>query len=288
MDDAFGVGGVECVGDFNGEGNELIAGKRATADEMVERDAIEELHGDEGLALVLPDIVDGANVGMVESGRGLSFATETGQSLGIAGEFGGEKLEGDEAMQARVFGLVDDAHAASAEFFGDAVVRDGIGGHAGARRRMVGRGEGEVNEGAFGDESLETVAMPESKFLHPGALRNDSDLETSSSSLRNFDRADSFVLQLAFEDGSIPAAERGGALVSAGDESEDVLLGRGRITDGLVRKDELAEFTMIVGRCRPDLSFFEPSRFGDSVCVESRLQNGAAAGQNPWLMTSCE
>ncbi len=139
MDDAFGVSGVESVGDFDGKRNELIVGERAAGDQMVERNAIEKFHGDEGLALVLTDVVNGTYVGMVEGRGGLGLAAKTSKGLDIAGEFGGKKLERNEAVQARIFSFVDNAHATSAEFFGDAVMRDGVGVHSGTRWRMVGR-----------------------------------------------------------------------------------------------------------------------------------------------------
>ena len=45
------------------------------------------------------------------------------------GDVFGEELEGDEAAELDVFGLVDHAHAAAAEFFEDAIVRDGLADH---------------------------------------------------------------------------------------------------------------------------------------------------------------
>ena len=42
----------------------------------------------------------------------------------IVRDFFGQEFEGDATTQANVFGLVNDAHAAATEFFGDAVMRD--------------------------------------------------------------------------------------------------------------------------------------------------------------------
>ena len=41
----------------------------------------------------------------------------------------GQELQRDQAMQPRVFGLVDHAHPAAAELFDDAVMRDGLADH---------------------------------------------------------------------------------------------------------------------------------------------------------------
>ena len=100
--------------------------QRAAGDAVLQRQAVQKLHGDEGLAVLLADVVNGADVGMVQGGGGLGFALEAGEGLRVAGNFFGQEFQGDEAMQARVFGFVDDAHAAAAELLDDAVVRDGL------------------------------------------------------------------------------------------------------------------------------------------------------------------
>ena len=44
--------------------------------------------------------------------------------LGILGEFFGQEFQGDEAAEFEIFGLIDDAHSAAAEFLHNAVVRN--------------------------------------------------------------------------------------------------------------------------------------------------------------------
>ena len=83
---------------------------------MLQGLAVEKLHGDEGLAIFFADVVNGADVGMVQCGSGLGFALKAGERLRVAGNFIGKELEGDETMKPRVFGFVDDAHAAAAQF----------------------------------------------------------------------------------------------------------------------------------------------------------------------------
>ena len=118
MDDSLGVRGVEGVGDLDGErraGCRVPAADRRSGASAWH--AIEILHGDEGFAVLLADVVNGADVGMVERGSGLRLALEAGQRLRIAGDFVGQELQGHEAVQARVLGFVDHTHAAAAEFF---------------------------------------------------------------------------------------------------------------------------------------------------------------------------
>jgi hypothetical protein len=90
---------------------------------------MEILHGDEGMAVLFIDLVNGADVGMVERGGRAGFALEALQGAGIAGGVFGEKFEGDHAAESHVFSLIDDAHASSAQLLQDAIVRDDLVGH---------------------------------------------------------------------------------------------------------------------------------------------------------------
>ena len=140
VDDAFGVGGIECVGDLISYIEDLIERHGAAGDAMFQRLAVEVFHGDEPLAVVFVDFVDGADVGMIQRGGGLGFAFETGQGLRIFGYIVRQEFQGDEAVKFGVFGFVDYAHAAAAEFFDDAVMRDGLADHWGVRRNIRLRG----------------------------------------------------------------------------------------------------------------------------------------------------
>ena len=115
VNDAFGMGGIEGVGNFDGEIEEAVQLHGAAGDEMLESLALETFHGDEGLAIFLADIMDGADVGMVESGGGFGFAAKAAEGLGIFSEVVGEKFQSYEAVEAGVLSLVDDSHASAAE-----------------------------------------------------------------------------------------------------------------------------------------------------------------------------
>ena len=71
---------------------------------------------------LLADVVDGADVGMVQCGSGLGFALEARERLRVAGNVFRQELQGDEAVEPSVLGLVDHTHAAAAELLDDAVV----------------------------------------------------------------------------------------------------------------------------------------------------------------------
>ena len=75
---------------------------------------------------MLADIVNGADIWAVQGRGGLSFTLETGKRLGIPSNVVGEELECNKTVKPRVSGLVDHAHAATAQLFNNAVVRDGL------------------------------------------------------------------------------------------------------------------------------------------------------------------
>ena len=91
---------------------------------MLQGRAIEIFHGDERSAVLLANVVNRADVGVVQGGSRLRLALETGQSQRIAGHFVWEELECDKTVKASVFGFVHDTHAATAKFFEDVVVRN--------------------------------------------------------------------------------------------------------------------------------------------------------------------
>ncbi len=129
MDDVFAVRGIERIGDFDGQAEQHVHFERAPGDAVLEGQAVEVLHGDESLAIFLANIVNGADVGMVQGGSRLGLTAKTLQRLPVLGDVLREEFQGDEAIEAGVFGLIDDTHAATAKFLDDAVVRDGLADH---------------------------------------------------------------------------------------------------------------------------------------------------------------
>jgi hypothetical protein len=96
---------------------------RAALDHLLQRCAFQMLHGDEGSAVLLAEIVDGADVGMIESGSGFCFALKTRESLGILGDGRGKELQRDVAAETRVFCLIGDTHASGAKSADNAITR---------------------------------------------------------------------------------------------------------------------------------------------------------------------
>ena len=96
---------------------------------MLERLAVQELHGDEVPAFVLVDVVDGADVGMVEGRCRLRLALESLERVPVPGHLFREELQRDGALEPGVFRLVDDTHPPAAELFQNPVVRNGLADH---------------------------------------------------------------------------------------------------------------------------------------------------------------
>ncbi len=104
---------------------------------MLQRLALQILHGNEGLPALLVDFVDGANVWMVQGGSGLRLALEAAERLRVLGDFVRQEFQSDEAAKFDVLGFIDHAHAATAKLLHDAVVRDGLPDHC--LRLIIGK-----------------------------------------------------------------------------------------------------------------------------------------------------
>jgi len=61
-------------------------------DLVFQRDPFEKLHGDEGLAILLADVVNRANIRVVQCGGGLGFTLKAGEGLRVAGNVVGQEL----------------------------------------------------------------------------------------------------------------------------------------------------------------------------------------------------
>ena len=95
----------------------------------MKRRALQPFHRHEMAAGVLSDIVNRANVRMIEGRGGAGLALEPFDRARILRQLLGEELQRDSTPQPRVFGQVDNAHAALAQLIQDAIVRDGLADH---------------------------------------------------------------------------------------------------------------------------------------------------------------
>jgi hypothetical protein len=76
VDNSFGVRRVERVRNLNPQLQHLLKRQRLARNAVLERGAFHEFHRNKGLAVVFADFVDGANVGMIQSGSSLPLTVE--------------------------------------------------------------------------------------------------------------------------------------------------------------------------------------------------------------------
>ena len=98
--------------------------------------AFEKFHGDEGLAVLLVNLVNGADVGVVQCRSGLRFALETCESLLVTGDIFGKEFKRHKTVQLDVLSLVHNAHTA-AKFLDDPIMGDGLADERVAIRHLA-------------------------------------------------------------------------------------------------------------------------------------------------------
>ncbi len=92
MDYALGMGCFERLGDLDCQRQKAASGERAGFDEMFQSLAVEILHRDEGSASLFADVIDRANIAMVERACGARLTLESNNGGGIGGKIFREKL----------------------------------------------------------------------------------------------------------------------------------------------------------------------------------------------------
>ena len=80
-----------------------------------QRLAVEMRHDEKADVVRFTDVVDRADVRMVERGDGAGLAFEPRARIGIGGDLGRQDFDRDRAVEPRIAGAIDLAHAARAE-----------------------------------------------------------------------------------------------------------------------------------------------------------------------------
>ena len=94
---------------------------------FLELAALDELHRDVPDAVVLAEIVDRDDVGMVEASRRLRLAAKArdhGRRVFAGKLVGADRLQRDDALDHRIVAFVDDAHRAAADLAPDFVLAE--------------------------------------------------------------------------------------------------------------------------------------------------------------------
>src|SRR5271157_3220199 len=83
MDDALVMSSIKGVANLDPQSEERVHRQGATSYAMLECHPIQVFHGDEGLVLMPPNLVDGANVRMVQSGGGTRLSAKAFERLRV-------------------------------------------------------------------------------------------------------------------------------------------------------------------------------------------------------------
>ena len=122
------VCGLQRLRDLLRDRQRLIQRDRPLRDPVSEGGPFDQLQHERLDALRLLQPVDAPDVRMVERGEDLGFPLEAGQAVGVRRERLGQHLERHVAVEFRVAGLPDLAHAAFTDLGGDGVRADGSAG----------------------------------------------------------------------------------------------------------------------------------------------------------------
>lgn len=129
MYDSLRVGRIQPIRDLDRQRQQTFSLQRTPRNFVLDRHPIQKLHGDERPSLLLTNVVDSANIGVIQRRRGLRLALKAGKCLRIVSNIFREEFQSDEPVEPRVLGFIDNSHAPTAELFDDAVMRDDLPDH---------------------------------------------------------------------------------------------------------------------------------------------------------------
>ena len=108
---------------------------------------MQQFHGNEGSSINLIDLIDRADVRVIQRRSGFGFPLKTVEGLWVGGKFFGQKLQCYMTAELQVFRLIDHAHAPTPDFLQYAVMRNGLsrGTERCVHGGMVGVPQNKVN-----------------------------------------------------------------------------------------------------------------------------------------------
>src|SRR5882762_2232918 len=129
MHDSLRMSRIEGIGDLHSEIQDFPDIEWLASNQVLQRLSLQQLHGDEVLAVRFVNFMDRADVGMIERGRSKCFALKSLPRSGIVLHIRGKKFQRDMPMQLKVLGFVHHTHTAATELLQDSIVRDGLADH---------------------------------------------------------------------------------------------------------------------------------------------------------------
>jgi hypothetical protein len=123
------VGMPERVRQLLAVAQHLLDWERSLREAGAQRLPLDQLHGDVGLALGFADLVDRADVRMVQLRGEARFLDQAGSS-GLVGQgLGGQDLQCDIPVELLVMGAIDHAHATGAKLLENPVMAERLTNH---------------------------------------------------------------------------------------------------------------------------------------------------------------
>ncbi len=96
---------------------------------VFQRGAIDEFHNDKLLVVFFLDVVDRADIRMIQRRSGFCFLEEPRLFRFVGSKMMGEKLHRNEPIQFRILSLVNDTHAPLTQLFENLIMRYGLPNH---------------------------------------------------------------------------------------------------------------------------------------------------------------
>jgi hypothetical protein len=107
MDDSAIVRMCKGLGQLHAVTDHVVDRQRPAGDPSAERRAVDDFHRDVGVAVGFADVVDGADVRMIERGRGARLAQQALPPFRIRRQITRQNLESDVARQTGVVRAID-------------------------------------------------------------------------------------------------------------------------------------------------------------------------------------
>ena len=139
MDDAALVRLLQRRGNLAAQCGDLLLRQPAGGDALRQGLARHVLHDQEVDAVAAVEVVNRGNMRVVQPGQRFRFLPKPSPCCLVAKGAGRQHLEGDVAVEVRVAGAVDLAHAARAKLGGDLIVAQCSSDHSGALMSWLGR-----------------------------------------------------------------------------------------------------------------------------------------------------
>src|SRR5690242_16552305 len=121
MNNSLVMRGSQAVGNLNGVVNNSARMQRAVTQAITNRNALQKFAHQVWNAIRRAHVIDGEDVGVIESASGPRFLFKPAQAVGIAAEGARQDLDGNVPAQSRVAGPIHLTHAALTKWGDDLV-----------------------------------------------------------------------------------------------------------------------------------------------------------------------